>query len=277
MKKLSEMQFVLPESPRFFNGSVFFTDINEKKFYCWTGAEVKLIWDKEQVTSFAFDQSGGMVFATMHGLYRMRSDGTYYQLVDGLKINDMGVDPKGRVIFGTNYHNAGRTFKLGSLYVYDPVEGLKELDYGYHLSNGICFSLDGKKMYVCDSSIRVIFSYDYDAETMACGRREVFVRFPVEDGMPDGMTIDDNGNILTAHWGGGCVIRTSPDGAELERIAVPIQYVSAVEYMPNGLFITAARRIENGEEEPGSVFITESSISGKPHRMSDIPVRQLSE
>ena len=272
MQRVSDLQFVLAESPRYLNGSVFFTDIDEKKFYCYSGSEVKMVWDKEQITSFAFDVSGGMVFATMHGLYRMRQDGSYYALAEGLKINDMGVDPKGRIIFGTNYHVSGRKFKFGSLYAYDAETGLQELDYGYHLSNGVGFSPDGKTMYVSDSMAHMIYSYDYDPETLTCGRREVFVRFPLEDGLPDGMTIDEEGNILTAQWGASCVIRTAPDGTEIERIPVPIKNVSAVEYTPNGLFITSAKGMNNGKEQYGGVFVTDTAFRGQPHKMANIPV-----
>ena len=54
------------------------------------------------------------------------------------------------------------------------------------------------------------------------------------------MAIDEEGCIWTAHWYGRCVIRTSPEGKELQRIAVPEGQVAAVEFTPEGLFITSS-------------------------------------
>ena len=278
MKALSERIFELAESPRYIDGAVYFTDIDDKKLYRWKDDHLDMIWAKEQVTSFVADQSGGMVFATMQGLYRMRPDGSYYLLADDLKINDMGVDPMGRVVFGTNYHKLGRQFRLGSLYVYDPITGLKELDYGYQLSNGIGFSPDGKKMYVCDSIAKMVFVYDYDPETGECGRKQIFVRFPQEDGMPDGLAVDESGAIWTAQWGGHCVICTAPDGTERSRIQVPARNVSAVEFIPGGMFITCAR--EKGipdQDMPGGIYFADPSVHGNSHGFSNIPIMKIRE
>lgn len=282
MRLLTEQRFGLAESPRYVDGGVVFTDISGKKLYRWKNEQLEMIWDQEQITSFIVDRNGGMVFANMVGLYRMRPDGSYYQLADGLKINDMGVDTKGRVIFGTNYHSREQSYPLGSLYAYDREKGLRELDYGIHLSNGIGFSPDGTKMYVCDTSVRCIFEYPYDPETGEAGRKRILIRFRMDDGMPDGMAIDEEGCIWTAHWYGRCVIRTSPEGKELQRIAVPEGQVAAVEFTPDGLFITSSGepgRLDIAphgfsKDDPditGGIYITDPGVKGQPHAMSDIP------
>lgn len=283
MKKLSELSFKLAESPRYVDGGVVFTDIIEKKLYRWRDGQLEMIWDKDQITSFIIDRNGGMVFANMQGLYRMRPDGSYYPLAEGLKINDMGVDPAGRVIFGTNYHTREQSYPLGSLYSYDSEHGLRELDYGYHLPNGIGFSPDGTKMYVCDTSVRCIFEYPYDVATGEVGRKRILIRMRMDDGMPDGMAMDEEGCIWTAEWYGRCVIRTSPEGVELQRIAVPEGQVAAVEFTPDGLFITSSAdrgRLDIAphdfsRDDPditGHIYMTDPGVKGAPHAMSDIPV-----
>ena len=281
MERLTNLCFGLAESPRYIDGAVIFTDINEKKLYRCKDGAIEMIWDKEQITSFVADKNGGMVFANMTGLYRMRADGSYYPLAEGLKINDMGADPKGRVIFGTNYHTREQSYPLGSLYSYDTEHGLRELDYGYHLINGIGFSPDGTKLYVCDSSVRCVFEYPYDMETGEVGRKRILIRMRMDDGMPDGMAIDADGNIWTAQWYGRCVICTSHEGKEIQRIAVPEGQVSAVEFTPDGLFITssgARGRLDIAPhafsaDDPdicGGVYITDPGVSGKPHGMSNL-------
>lgn len=281
MKKLTDCCFSLAESPRYIAGSLYFTDINAGKLYRYTNETLEMIWDKEQITSFVADESGGMVFATMHGLYYMSPDGAYEQLVPDLKINDMGVDPKGRVVFGTNYHSKEQSYPLGSLFVYDKAEGLRELDYGYHLANGIGFSPDGTKMYVCDSSVRVVFEYPYDPETGTCGRKRILIRFRMEAGIPDGMAVDEEGCIWTAQWYGRCVIRVSPSGEELCRIKVPDAQVSAVEFTPEGLVITTSGTRGRLDIAPnhfslddpdvlGGLYVTDPGVGGNPHIRSDI-------
>ncbi|MBR3641851.1 MAG: SMP-30/gluconolactonase/LRE family protein [Oscillibacter sp.] len=284
MKRLSEHVFLLAESPRFQNGGVTFTDIDEKKLYRWENGEVKMIWDKAQITAFIFDRNGGMVFANMEGLYRMRADGTYYPLAEGLKINDMGVDPAGRVLFGTNYHSREQSYPLGSLYSYDKENGLRELEYGYHLANGIGFSPDGTKLYVCDSSLRCVFEYPYDVKTGEIGRKRILIRMRMDDGMPDGMAIDEAGNVWTAQWYGRCVICTSPEGKELRRVAVPEAEVSAVEFTPQGLFITSSGKAGRLDIAPaafsvddpqvtGGVYLADAGVRGPAHALSDIPCK----
>lgn len=281
MKLLTEHIFSLAESPRYIGDSIVFTDINNAKLYRWRDNALEMIWDKEKITSFVADKSGGMTFATMHGLYYMAADGTYEQVVPDLKINDMCADAEGRVIFGTNYHSREQSYPLGALYSYDRKNGLCELDYGYHLANGIGFSPDNTKMYVCDSSVRTIFEYPYDLKTGTCGKKRILVRFRMDDGMPDGMAIDANGNIWTAQWYGRCVICTSPEGKEVQRISLPAAQVSAVEFVPNGLFITTASEYGRldiaphsfSPDEPGiggGIYHAEINAIGSSHAMSNI-------
>ena len=282
MKRLTDEIFELAESPRYIDGALWFTDIDFGHLHCWKDGKLETVCDRT-ITSFVQERSGGLVCGTMEGLFHLKPDGSFLPLTKEtpLKINDMCADPKGRVIFGTNYHSMEQQYPLGSLYVYDARQGLRELDYGYHLVNGIGFSPDGTKMYVCDSSIRTIFEYPYDVETGTCGRKRILVRFRMDDGLPDGMAIDADGNIWTAQWYGNCVIGTAPDGREVQRIAVPAAQVSAVEFAPEGLYITSAHEYGRLDIAPhafspdapeigGSLFLSEAPVAGRPHAASDI-------
>ncbi len=277
LTQLSDQIFKLAESPRYHEGAVWFTDIQTHTLYRWTEGEPQPVMQEPQVCSFIFDEDGGMVFGNFDGLYKKEKDGSIRTLAEGLKINDMGVDPAGRILFGTNYHSGARKYPLGSLYRYSREKGLEELDYGYHLSNGIVFAPDGKTMYAVDTSVRCIFRYDYDPETGAFGRREIFTRFRMDDGMPDGMTIDSEGCLWTAHWYGYCVIRTSPEGEMLEKIPMPVGLVSAVEFTPKGLFVTSGTDYGRLDIAPasfdpktapgldGHVFLLKTPHTGAPH------------
>ena len=57
-------------------------------------------------------------------------------------------------------------------------------------------------MYYVDSGRRCIEEYAYDYLTGAIYFIRTAVQVPVEYGVPDGMTIDANGLLWVAHWGG---------------------------------------------------------------------------
>ena len=54
-----------------------------------------------------------------------------------------------------------------------------------------------------DTYKRVIFAYEFDIEDGALGRRRVFTEFPDRLGGPDGSTVDADGYLWTAVYGGG--------------------------------------------------------------------------
>ena len=51
---------------------------------------------------------------------------------------------------------------------------------------------------------------------------------PGEEGGPDGMTVDAEGCVWSARWGGSCLVRYRPDGTEERSIEFPAKKVSSV-------------------------------------------------
>jgi len=80
--------------------------------------------------------------------------------------------------------------------------------------NGLAFSPDGKKFYVDDSEQRNIRVYDFGADgSLKNGR--IFGEEPggKGDGVPDGMKVDQQGNIYVTGPGGIWVgMRKAPPG-----------------------------------------------------------------
>ena len=85
--------------------------------------------------------------------------------------------------------------------------------------NGLCFSLDGRKIYINDSERLHIRLFDLsDAGDLSNGR--VFAETTGEGlGSPDGLKIDSKGNVFCASQGGVHVF--DPDGHCLGVIRVP--------------------------------------------------------
>ena len=75
-------------------------------------------------------------------------------------------------------------------------------------------------------------------------RLSTVVSVPTSEGLPDGLTVDADGHLWLALWGGACVRRYAPDG-ELEQVLeLPTDLVTSVTFGGAGLaelFITTAR------------------------------------
>ena len=62
------------------------------------------------------------------------------------------------------------------------------------------------------------------------GQRELFIRFEPEWGTPDGMTLDSEGGLWVAHWGGGRVSRFTPEGRFERSIALPASQITSCTF-----------------------------------------------
>ena len=77
-------------------------------------------------------------------------------------------------------------------------------------------------MYYVDTPTSVVVEYEYDKKTDSIANPRTVIRIPRELGYPDGMTIDRNGNLWIAHWGGSGVYCWNPaTGNLLARVEVP--------------------------------------------------------
>lgn len=83
---------------------------------------------------------------------------------NGLRFNDGKCDPSGRIWIGTMGKNDMKNAN-SALYRLNPMTNKLEVQLEQViLSNGICWSLDSKKMYYIDSMKRSVFLFDYDIE-----------------------------------------------------------------------------------------------------------------
>jgi sugar lactone lactonase YvrE len=191
----------------------------------------------------------------------------------GNRLNDAGVDPRGRLWVGSMASAGDRP--AGSLYRVDPDRTVHRQLGGIAISNGIDWSPDGSVMYYVDTPTNRIDRFTYDLSTGAIGARTVFVDLSGAPGVPDGLTVDANGNVLVALWGAAQVRAYSPEGEELYRVRTPApQPTSCAFGGPDlgTLFITSARAGMDANERAqsqtsGAVFVTEGLGPGQgPHR-----------
>lgn len=122
------------------------------------------------------------------------------------RFNDVIADPEGRVFCGTMATPAAG----GRLYRLDTDGSLHLLLENIGCSNGMAFTGDFRSFYYTDSFAREIYRFAYNRSDGSISDRQVFAGFSEQDGLPDGLTIDDQDHLWTALWDGGRIMRLAP-------------------------------------------------------------------
>jgi len=183
------------------------------------------------------------------------------------RFNDGAVDPQGRFWAGTMGKGP-----VGSLYRLDPDGSVHQMETGVTTSNGIGWSPDGRAMYYTDSPLHVIYAYDFDPASGEIANRRPFAHTPDEEGVPDGLTVDSEGCVWSARWGGWKVTRYDPAGQVERVIRTPVQYPTSCAFGgPNldELYVTSAWIMLNEAERQqrpldGDLFRIHPGVQGMP-------------
>jgi sugar lactone lactonase YvrE len=176
-------------------------------------------------------------------------------------MNDGACDPQGR--FWAGSMALDETPGAGSLYRLDPDGDVTVVQRGLTIANGLGWSPDGTTMYHADSGAGTVTAYDFDGARGEIERPRVAVR--PEHGAPDGLTVDEEGMLWVALFGGSAVVRYDPEGRELARVPLPVSQATSCAFVGTRLFITtAARDVAGAEPDAGRVFAADAGVSGPP-------------
>ena len=183
------------------------------------------------------------------------------------RLNDVGVDEMEKIWFGS-MHNENESLSVGELFSFSKDEGLKRHDKNYKVTNGPLISQN--YLYHNDSFEGII--YRYEIENNKLKNKKVFKKFSSDDGKPDGMCLDKDGNILVAMWGGGKINRMDQKGNIIDVYELPVPFVTNVCFGGENyekLFVTSAKIGMTNEElkkypYSGALFEIEiSNLRGK--------------
>ena len=159
-----------------------------------------------------------------------------------LRCNDGKCDPAGRLWVGRIALDAAPG--AGSLLRIDPDLAISTHLTGLTIPNGLGWSPDGRRMYFVDSTWREVREYPYDPASGSMGEGGILARFPDDGSVPDGLTVDEEGHLWVSRWGGSCVDRVAPGGAVVERLELPVRWVTSCTFGGadlRDLYITTAR------------------------------------
>jgi len=232
-------------------------DVAEQRLY-WLDGMRNQIWrataDGDEIErwevpspigSLALRRHGGAVLALESGFHLYDFESGEIELIanpeqglEHVRLNDGKVDRQGRFIVGSldmaMFAPDPPPTPRGSLYRLDPDLSLTRLETGIGVSNGPCWSPDGDIFYFADTWSNRIWAYDWDQATGIPSNKRLFTSTGATPEMPDGATVDADGNYWNA-WNGagvghGDVRCYAPDGTILRRIELPVLKVTSVMF-----------------------------------------------
>ena len=220
----------------------------------------------EPIGSLALREKGGAVLSLRSGFHLFDFETGETQRINEVhpgelrpRLNDGKVDRQGRFVAGSMDYEEREG--LGKLFRLDPDMSVHTLDTDIVVSNGPCWSPDGRTLYFADSMRRVIYSYDYDPQTGAVRSRRVFTTFDKLRGFPDGATVDEEGYLWSVEVYSGRLIRFDPNGVVDRIVGLPVQSTTSIIFGGPDLdiaFVTSmARPMGNEyhrEKEAGCLF-----------------------
>ena len=186
------------------------------------------------------------------------------------RFNEGKCDPAGRFLAGTMAYDLtpGPARCTG----WAPDLAVTRLLDGVTISNGLAWTPDGATLYYIDSPTQGVDAFDYDTGTGRLANRRRVVDIPAAAGLPDGMTLDTDGCLWVALYGGSAVHRYTPDGRLDTVLSFPASNITCPVFGGPGLgvlYVTSARdglgeRQLAAQPHAGAVFAADVGARGLP-------------
>lgn len=252
---------------------VYWCDIPKGRMFRYDPASGKheQFYEGEAVGGFTIQANGDLLLFMARGAIGRYRNGQVDLIVEEVdaetesRFNDVIADPAGRVYCGT----MPSPDHLGRLYRLDTDGTLTAILDEIGCSNGMGFTPGRKQMYYTDSTAKKIYLFDYDKATGDLTNQRTFLDVGDEVGVPDGMTVDDDGHVWSARWDGNCLVRYAPDGSEEARVTFPAKKVSSVTFAGpdyRDAYVTTAGGGDKANEGvgAGALFRVNLGVCGVP-------------
>jgi sugar lactone lactonase YvrE len=237
------------------------------------GDEVRRTHVGHVAAAFRPRRDGGTVLADERGFVLLDPDlRVERRLGDlwadpGVRMNDGGCTPDGAFWCGSMAYDERPG--AGELYRLDPDLTARRVLAGLTIANGFGVSPDGTRAYHVDTPTRRVDVFDLDGDPAA---RRPAVRIPEGAGSPDGLTVDAEGGIWVALYGGSAVHRYTPDGVLDVVVTLPVAQVTACAFGGPELdrlhITTSAQGLDaparRAQPWAGALFVVEPGIRGRP-------------
>jgi gluconolactonase len=249
-------------------GSLYFSDVTNGGVYrrAADGRVETVVPKRRGVGGIARHAGGGLVISGRN-VCHVRDGQTRILLerADVGGFNDLFTDSRGRVYVGSLRSDPfrGGVRVPGDLWRIEGEGRAAVLYGGVGLSNGIGFSPDGRLLYHCDSAAGEILVHEIRSDGSATDRRTFA---SVAGGAPDGLAVDEEGGVWVASYGGGCILRYTPEGKLDRRLDVPARAVTSLCFGGvdgRDLYVVSADHRDH-PERGGTIFRGRADVSGLP-------------
>ena len=264
--------------------ALYWVDIPARRIHRWNavGGQRRSWKTPEPVACIAFSANGRLIAGMETGIFSLEllDEGRVAAerlaaprfAMAGMRFNDGRCDRQGRFWAGTMHTDMAAAHAVGSLYRFTHEEGLsKPMAEGLLTQNGLAWSPEGDCMYLSDShpKARVVWAYDYDAQSGKPSNRRVFVDMNRHAGRPDGAAVDVDGCYWTCANDGSAVLRFTPEGSLDRSLELPVKKPSMCAFggkRLDTLYVTTIRpaRLEDLASQPhaGAVFALRPGVQG---------------
>jgi len=253
-------------------GELIWVDIIGKRVYRWhpTG---RVEWSQldTSVGAVVPRAIGGFAVAVREGFAALDTAGRLTILAEieadrpGNRMNDGKCDRLGRFWAGTMADNDEP--RVGAFYRLDPDGHVARVLAGVTTSNGLAWSPDWTTMYYIDSPTGGVDAFDFEEAGGLITNRRRLITIPRADGLPDGMTVDSEGCLWIALYGGGAVRRYEPAGILASIVPVRASLVTSCSFGGADLadlYITTAADRHPHEPLAGAIFCCQPGVAGMP-------------
>jgi sugar lactone lactonase YvrE len=221
--------------------------------------------------------SGGRCLAVGDSVWLENHDGRLDQLITPdpgqatgfvARMNDGKCDPQGRFWVGSMAPDVRSG--AGVLYRLDSDREAHRVLVDLTIPNGTAWAPGGDRMFFIDSPTQRVDVFRMDPVTGEIDDRRCLLDIPANLGVPDGMTIDDDGALWVALWGGGAVHRYTQDGRLDTVVRLPCAFITSCTFGDSDggvLYITTSRQMLPEEDEgdrrlAGGVFAVRPGVTG---------------
>ncbi|XP_030386451.1 regucalcin isoform X2 [Scaptodrosophila lebanonensis] len=189
------------------------------------------------------------------------------------RFNDAKTDPRGRLFAGTmRYIGDEFEHRHGELYRWEQGKQLAVVKTDVGISNGLAWDEKNKKFYYIDTTDYEVKSYDYDIETGVASNPKVIYDLrktsPKDHLLPDGMTIDTDGNIYVATFNGHTIYKLDPrTGKVLLEIKFPTKQITSATFGGPDLdilYVTTAAKFDQPAPAGTTYKVTGLNAKGYP-------------
>jgi len=264
------------EGPLWHDGALYFTDMRAGGVYkavpgiTPVNEPVEVRAGIAGAAGLAVGDDGTLyITAFREGLNSLTKDGTFTQITntfDGKRfnsLNDLTIAKDGTIYFTDFGSNSRSELKQSGIYRRAKDDTITCESSDFSLANGVCLSADGKTLFATDYSPakREIRVFDVAADGSLSNSR-TFAVVDEERAAPDGIKLDEKGNVYVAAAGG--VIVYDKDAKRLGKINVG--RTSNICFGGEGgktLFITGGREVQMLKMKVAGVNVDTSAPKGE--------------